>query len=333
MPAVAHAQSTSRPQLVVQRAEADLAAETLLIEGQNLLWNNDSEVVVTLAGTPLLVLPGATDTHVLAQLPPGLTPGDYLVKVSRGTGAVQNDEFDLTIGAVGPAGPAGPRGPDGQPGEPGPQGSPGPPGPKGDKGDAGAQGPAGPPGPPGGTLPAGAVVLGFAEDTTLIGAGFSDTGIVGVERWADMTTTGAPPASGLHTAVWTGTRMLVWGGTDGGALLNTGGQYDPATDSWTAMTTTDAPSARNLHKAVWTGTRMLVWGGSVAAIRLNTGGQYDPTTDSWTAITTTGAPSARDHHTAVWTGSRMLVWGGQDAAGFFSNTGAQYLRLNLFVQK
>ena len=35
MTAVAHAQG--RPQLVVQRAEADLAAETLVIEGQNLL--------------------------------------------------------------------------------------------------------------------------------------------------------------------------------------------------------------------------------------------------------------------------------------------------------
>jgi hypothetical protein len=35
MPAVAHAQGTGRPQLVVQRAEADLEAEALLIEGQN----------------------------------------------------------------------------------------------------------------------------------------------------------------------------------------------------------------------------------------------------------------------------------------------------------
>lgn len=48
---VAHAQSTGRPQLVVERerAEADLPAAILLIGGQKLLWNNDSEVVVTLA--------------------------------------------------------------------------------------------------------------------------------------------------------------------------------------------------------------------------------------------------------------------------------------------
>jgi hypothetical protein len=56
MTAVAHAQG--RPQLVVERAHADLTTEVLSIEGQKLLWNNDSAVVVTLAGSPLEVLNG-----------------------------------------------------------------------------------------------------------------------------------------------------------------------------------------------------------------------------------------------------------------------------------
>jgi len=34
--------------------------------------------------------------------------------------------------------------------------------------------------------------------------------------------------------------MIVWGGTPG--PLNTGGRYDPGTDSWTATSTTNAPS-------------------------------------------------------------------------------------------
>ena len=46
-----------------------------------------------------------------------------------------------------------------------------------------------------------------------------------------------------HTAVWTGSEMIVWGGVRPG-LLNTGGRYDPGTDSWTATSTTNAPSAR-----------------------------------------------------------------------------------------
>jgi len=103
--AVARAQTTNRPQLLVQRAEADLTTETLLIEGQKLLWNDDNEIVVMLAGTRPANL-SATQFHVLAQLPRGLAPGTYLLKVSRGTGTVQNDVFDLAVGAAGPAGPA-----------------------------------------------------------------------------------------------------------------------------------------------------------------------------------------------------------------------------------
>jgi len=47
-----------------------------------------------------------------------------------------------------------------------------------------------------------------------------------------------------------------------GSTLNTGGRYDPGTDSWTATNTTNAPSARALHTAIWTGSEMIVWGGT-----------------------------------------------------------------------
>ena len=134
MTALAHAQS--RPQLVVQRAEADLTAQTLLIEGQNLLWNNDSDVTVTLAGAPLAVL-SAANGHVLAQLPAALAPGTYLLKVSRGTGTVQNDVFDVSIGTVGPSGPPGPKG---DTGDTGPEGLPGTAGTNGLDGDPGLAG-------------------------------------------------------------------------------------------------------------------------------------------------------------------------------------------------
>ena len=64
----------------------------------------------------------------------------------------------------------------------------------------------------------------------------------------------------LHTAVWTGSKMIVWGGY-GTPSLNDGGLYDPVANTWTATTTTGAPSARGAHTAVWTGSRMIVWGG------------------------------------------------------------------------
>ena len=68
--------------------------------------------------------------------------------------------------------------------------------------------------------------------------------------------------------------MIVWGGTpDGINDLNTGGRYDPTSDSWVATSTSNAPSARDSHTAVWTGSDMIVWGGSGD---LNTGGRYSP---------------------------------------------------------
>ena len=67
-----------------------------------------------------------------------------------------------------------------------------------------------------------------------------------------------------HTAVWTGSEMIIWGGGQPGQdFQNTGGRYTPATDSW-AMTSNGAtvPSARMFHTAVWTGDEMIVWGGT-----------------------------------------------------------------------
>ena len=115
--------------------------------------------------------------------------------------------------------------------------------------------------------------------------------------------------------------MIVWSGFDGFSRLNTGGRYDPDTDSWTATSTTNAPSGRTAHTAQWSGSEMIVWGGNPGP--LNTGGRYDPGTDSWTATSTTDAPSARRLHTAVWTGSEMIVWGGVNGTVRL-NTGGRY---------
>jgi N-acetylneuraminic acid mutarotase len=104
--------------------------------------------------------------------------------------------------------------------------------------------------------------------------------------------------------------MVVWGGTQGfGTNLNTGGRYDPGTDTWTATSTTNAPAGRYRHTAVWTGSEMIVWGGTDGGNYLNTGGRYSPNMNSWTATTTTNAPDGRELHTAVWTGSEMIIWG------------------------
>ncbi len=145
------------------------------------------------------------------------------------------------------------------------------------------------------------------------------------DTWIPTSTTNAPTSRSSHSLVWTGSRLIVWGGRWAGGFLLTGGIYDPSTDTWSATSTTGAPSARSRHTAVWTGSLMLVWGGFGTTGDVNTGARFNPATNSWTAITTTGAPVARNAHSAVWSGTRMLVWGGkfqQDAN--LLNSGGQY---------
>jgi hypothetical protein len=134
------------------------------------------------------------------------------------------------------------------------------------------------------------------------------------DMWAATSTTNTPAGRGSHTAVWTGTEMIVWGGIANLVTLNDGGRYNPAIDSWAATSATNAPSARVDHTAVWTGSEMIIWGGGthLEFSPLNTGGRYDPITNSWTATSLANAPSARFHHIAIWTGSEMIIWGGQD---------------------
>src|SRR5439155_9235995 len=81
------------------------------------------------------------------------------------------------------------------------------------------------------------------------------------DTWTPTSLTNAPTARSVHTAVWTGSEMIVWGGGNASSDFNTGGRYNPTTDSWTATSTINAPAARDSHTAVWTGSEMIVWGG------------------------------------------------------------------------
>jgi hypothetical protein len=150
----------------------------------------------------------------------------------------------------------------------------------------------------------------------------SDGAACSDDTWTATSTTNAPSARAGHTAVWTGSEMIVWGGADGSNTLNTGGRYNPATDSWTATSITNqTPHARSAHTAVWTGSEMIIWGGFDPIIVLYTGGRYNPSTDTWSA--TSAGPDPRWFHTAVWTGSEMIIWGGY-WFGVLYRDGARY---------
>src|SRR5262245_60209964 len=145
------------------------------------------------------------------------------------------------------------------------------------------------------------------------------------------TSANVPSARDQHKAVWTGTQMIVWGGSG-----NTGGRYDPATDTWQPTSTgVNTPQARTEHTALWTGTQMIVWGGHPASgfDDTSSGGRYDPSTDTWTPTSDVGtsSPSARSSHTAVWTGAEMIVWGGANDTSAFSSGGRYYPALDSWL--
>ena len=168
----------------------------------------------------------------------------------------------------------------------------------------------------------GAVIMTSEARSDLIDDGFIQLGILPASNpWTATSLTNAPDAREGHTAVWTGSEMIIWGGSiddpmdSFGAPTDTGGRYDPSTDTWTATSLTNAPDAREGHAAVWTGSEMIIWGGEGPGyMSMNSGGRYDPSTDTWTVASTTNAPGAREDHTAVWTGSEMIIWGGGEEA-------------------
>jgi hypothetical protein len=139
------------------------------------------------------------------------------------------------------------------------------------------------------------------------------------DSWLPTSTGANVPtiATEFSTSVWTGSRVIIWGGYDFNAV-NKGVLYDPAGDAWTPTSTgANCPSARYEHNAVWSGRQMIVWGGS----NDSTGGRYDPVANTWT-VTSTGAgvPGRRQNASSIWSGTEMIVWGGAPTTA----TGGRY---------
>lgn len=136
--------------------------------------------------------------------------------------------------------------------------------------------------------------------------------------WTELASAGAPSARTGHSLVWTGSKVMVWGGSQGGVPVNTGAAYDPVTDQWADLPTTGAPDARSGHVAVWTGEEMVIFGGqggSGSDSALATGAAYHPGSGVWRPLTTGGAPVARTRATGLWAGDELIIFGGVAGAG------------------
>jgi hypothetical protein len=85
------------------------------------------------------------------------------------------------------------------------------------------------------------------------------------DTWLAISTgTNSPQFRTDFSAVWTGSEMIVWGGggVAFGGPTNTGGRYNPSTDTWESTSVgTNVASIRARHSAAWTGSEMIIWGG------------------------------------------------------------------------
>jgi N-acetylneuraminic acid mutarotase len=128
-------------------------------------------------------------------------------------------------------------------------------------------------------------------------------------RWRKLT---APPLAGPSVVVWTGSRVLIWGGGCCDDATNDGASYNPATDRWTALPT--APLAPRHAAGVWTGRELIVVGGEAHSETFYAdAAAYNPSTRTWRKLPPLPAP--RFDATLTWTGQELLVVGGQRTYG------------------
>ncbi len=176
------------------------------------------------------------------------------------------------------------------------------------------------------SLPPSGIVLSDREvNPDMISAGLvalpTPLGLAG-ESWTNLppgppSTGNLVPARGKHQAVWTGTEMIIIGGTPD----NRGLRYNPTANTWSVMSVVSAPAFGEDVQAFWTGTQLVLWDAYH-----RTGGRYTPSTDTWTAVNNAGAPTARAGSCAAFANGYLVVWGGNDieSDGLFLNTGGRY---------
>jgi hypothetical protein len=171
------------------------------------------------------------------------------------------------------------------------------------------------------------------------------------DAWAPTSVgPGTPSARAVHSAVWTGSRMMVLGGLrplpgpgpsptpetcasqpvllvpPSFTMLSTGATYDPLTDAWSPM----APEPPNPPgtmpqqyiegSVVWTGSELITWSGYGDQENLahGNGAIYSPSADAWTPmVVTADTPPSRFSQATFWLGHEMLIWSGGYSGGAF----------------
>jgi Galactose oxidase, central domain len=178
-------------------------------------------------------------------------------------------------------------------------------------------------------LAAAAVIAVIATSVALTGGGEriarpagpgTSLAVPGAAGWARLPRAPIAPRS-EYAAIWTGKKMIVWGGYSGNTQYGDGAAYDPATRTWTKLAASPL-AGQDLPVTVWTGKDMLIFGGSGTSGASSHGAAYDPATNTWRKLApipaSLGGNLTGSGSYAVWTGKVMVAW------GFFGNGGGAH---------
>jgi hypothetical protein len=175
----------------------------------------------------------------------------------------------------------------------------------------------------------------------ILGTGDTNTGGLynpSTNTWTGATSlTNAPPPRLFHTAVWTGTEMIIYGGDETGFISNNGGRYNPSSNSWIPTSTIGASNIHK-HSASWTGTEMIVTGGNVSdnssspssTLSIN----YNPVSNSWVSLPNfNNTGDAKELHYSFLIGNMVLIWSGINKTATnptpgYNNSGYRYFLTN-----
>jgi len=125
---------------------------------------------------------------------------------------------------------------------------------------------------------------------------------------------------------WTGHQAIIWGGTCCGGVSGQGQAYNPATNTWQLLPAAPLQPRRGAVGA-WTGKELIITGGSSSGPRtLRDGAAYNPATRTWRTIAP--MPLGRTGATAVWDGTELIVIGGRTGSGPASRFAARPLTYN-----
>ncbi len=113
--------------------------------------------------------------------------------------------------------------------------------------------------------------MGCTSDTHAASAPdrLSDTGdkyISTTNTWVATSLSNAPSEREFHSAVWTGSEMIVWGGLNNVTFDNTVEQIRYSYGELDGHQEYErGEHARGKHTGIWTGSEMIAWGGELGS--------------------------------------------------------------------